>query len=166
MIDKKQRRVQSFFGKLLIEAKKVYGKRLVTLAVYGSWARGQNKPESDIDVLVVADGLSRRRLNRVEEFNAIEEALEGGLKNLHQQGIYTFFSPIFKTPEEVRKGSLLFLDMLYELIIFYDKKKFFSDYLKDFKRRLDKLGSRRVKKGERWYWILKPDYKQGETFNI
>lgn len=154
------------FKKLLLQTKKIYGKRLVTLAVFGSWARERNTPESDIDILIVAEDLPPRRLARVEEFEAVEEALEGEVERLRQQGMETYFSPIFKTPEEVKHGSLLFLDMIYELIILFDKKKFFSNYLKDFKKRLDKLGAKRIKEGERWYWVLKPDYKPGETFEI
>lgn len=154
------------FKKLLPNTKKIYGKRLVTLAVFGSWARGKNTPESDIDILVIAEGLPRKRLARVEEFNAVEEALEGDIDKLRRQGIETYFSTIFKTPEEVRKGSLLFLDMLYNLIILFDKNKFFSNYLKDFNKRLDELGAKRIEEGERWYWVLKPDYKPGETFKI
>lgn len=154
------------FKNLLQQTKKLYGKRLVTLAVFGSWARAKNTPESDIDLLIVAEGLQHRRLARVEEFDAVEDALEDEIDRLRQHGIETYFSPIFKTPEEVKHGSLLFLDMIYELIILFDRKKFFSNYLRDFKKRLDKLGAKRIREDERWYWVLKPDYKPGETFGI
>jgi len=46
------------------------------------------------------------------------------------------------------------------------KGKFFSCYLKDFKKRFDKMGAKRIEESERWYWLLKPDYKPGETFEI
>lgn len=154
------------FKKILLQSKKIYGQRLVTLAVFGSWASGKNTSESDIDILVIAEGLPRKRLVRVEEFSAVEEALERDIDKLRSQGIETYFSLIFKTPEEVKHGSLLFLDMLYELIILFDKKNFFSNYLKDFKKRLDEMGAKRIEEGERWYWVLKPDYKPGETFKI
>lgn len=154
------------FKKLLIKTEKIYGKRLVTLAVFGSWAGGRNKPDSDIDVLVVAKGLARKRLVRVSEFNRVEEGLKREIDILEHKGIHAYFSPIFRTPEEVKKGSLIFLDMLYELIILFDRKNFFLNYLRDFKKRLNKLGAIRIEQGEKWYWILKPDYKPGETFEI
>jgi predicted nucleotidyltransferase len=34
-----------------------YGERLISLAVFGSWARGTATPASDLDLLVVAEPL-------------------------------------------------------------------------------------------------------------
>ncbi len=158
--------MESLFKKLLDKCTEVYKERLVTLAIFGSWAGQRNRPESDVDILVVAKDLSKKRLARVREFGEVENALEEDIQRLSQEGIHTYFSPIFKTPDEVDRGSLLFLDMLYELTILFDRNQFFSTYLLDFKKKLDKLGARRVTKGEKWYWILKPDYKQGDTFEI
>lgn len=155
-----------FFKKLINHTQEVYGNRLVTLAIFGSWAAGKHTAESDIDILVIAKDLPRRRLARVEEFQTVENALEDDIKKLRRKGIYTYLSPIFKTPEEVKQGSLLFLDMLYDLIILFDRDNFFADYLKDFKKKLDNMGAKRIIQGEKWYWVLKPDYKWGDTFEI
>jgi predicted nucleotidyltransferase len=38
------------------EIEKLYGKRLKDIILYGSWARGEAKEESDIDLLVVLKG--------------------------------------------------------------------------------------------------------------
>lgn len=166
MKKKLPQRIESLLQKLMTLSKKFYGRRLVTLAVFGSWAAGTNSPDSDIDVFVVAKDLSKKRLARVREFEKIEEALEEDFRALAGKGVHSYFSPIFKTPEEVDHGSLLFLDMLWDLNILYDKDSFFTNYLKGFKKRLDKLGAKRIVRGDRWYWILKPDYRRGETFEI
>ena len=38
------------------EIEKLYGKRLKAIILYGSWARGEAKDESDIDLLIVLKG--------------------------------------------------------------------------------------------------------------
>jgi len=38
------------------EIKKLYGKRLRDIILYGSWARGEATEDSDIDVLVILEG--------------------------------------------------------------------------------------------------------------
>lgn len=50
----------------------VFGSNLVSLVLFGSYARGEPKPESDIDVVIVLDRVSdryvvQRDLDRVEE---------------------------------------------------------------------------------------------------
>ena len=41
-----------------------FGSALVTLAVFGSQVQGRERPESDLDVLIVAEGLPSSRLER------------------------------------------------------------------------------------------------------
>jgi predicted nucleotidyltransferase len=36
-----------------------FGERLRLVSLFGSWARGEASPDSDVDVAVVIDGLSR-----------------------------------------------------------------------------------------------------------
>ncbi len=158
--------ISPLLEKLLVHSKRVYESRLVTLAIFGSWAGGRYSSESDIDILVVAKDLARKRLARVREFEKIENKVEEDIKHLAKQGVHTFLSPVFKTPEEVRLGSPLFLDMLYDLIVLYDENSFFLNFQREMKKNLKKLGAKRIMKGERWYWVLKPDYKPGETFEI
>lgn len=38
------------------EIKRLYGKRLKNIVLYGSWARGDATEESDIDLLIVLEG--------------------------------------------------------------------------------------------------------------
>ena len=73
---------------------------------------------------------------------------------------------MFKTPAEVGRGSPLFLDMIDDGRILYDPSGFWKRYMAAFQARLRRLGARRIYKGEKWYWDLKPDYKAGEIFEI
>ncbi len=54
----------------------VYGERLKALAVFGSWARETATPESDLDLLIVAQSLPPSRMKRVREFRPVEAATE------------------------------------------------------------------------------------------
>ncbi len=60
----------------LVEAcRRVYGDRLVSLIVFGSAGRGTPGPESDLDLLIIADPLPCGRIPRVGEFDAVEEQM-------------------------------------------------------------------------------------------
>lgn len=156
----------SLLGKLLEELKRHYGPRLVTFAVFGSYARADMRPDSDLDLLIIAEGLPNGRMKRVDEFLKLEKQLAPELEALKQKGLYPDLSPILKTPEEARYGSPLFLDMTEEISFFFDRDDFFKKVLNRLKARLRELGSKRIWKGKMWYWILKPDLKPGEIFEI
>jgi len=144
----------------------VYGSRLVSLVVFGSVGRGTPRFDSDIDLLLVADDLPRGRLKRVHEFARVEEKLCPWFEELSALGLDFSLSPVFKTPAEVEAGSLLFLDMIDDRRILYDRKDFFASYLERLARRLRELGAYKVQEGSRWHWVLKPDYRPGEVFEI
>ena len=151
---------------LAAACRRYYGDRLVSLLVYGSVGRGVPRPDSDIDLLIVAEPLPDGRTARVEEFDAIERDLIAPLKASRAEGVNACLSPVFKTPDEVALGSLLFLDMIDDGKILCDRDGFMRHALSMFKARLDRLGARRVWRGNAWYWDLKPDYKPGEVFEI
>lgn len=143
-----------------------YGPHLVSVVVFGSVGRGTPRSDSDVDLLIVADPLPPGRMRRVDEFAGVKKALANRIKVLEECGIFTRLSPVFKTPAEVRRGSLLFLDMIEDGRTLVDPSDFWRRYLREFRRRLNRLGARKIYEGDSWYWDLKPDYKPGEVFEI
>ena len=87
------------------------------------------------------------------------------MNEIFNEGCFIDFSPIIKTPEEATRLSPLYLDMVEDTIA-YDKDDFFMKILERVRRRLEELGSKRVRMGRKWYWILKPDYRFGEAIRI
>jgi len=166
-LDKAMTRFAPLLEALLQACQQYYGRRLITLAVFGSLGRGTAGPESDVDLFLVVQPLPRGRVPRADEFSAhVEQALEPLLRQLAADGVHTRLSPIIRTPEEIEQGSPLLLDMIEDALILYDRDRFFARTLEALRERLAALGARRVWRGEQWYWDLKPDYRPGEVFEI
>ena len=153
--------------RLLSEILLFYGERLISVVVFGSVARETQNFDSDLDLLIIAEGLPQGRMRRIREFEPVEEKIEPFLKFLQQnKGINTYLSAIIKSPEEARGGSPLFLDMVEDAKILFDKDGFFEGILEKLKNRLRELGARRIWRGNAWYWDLKPDYKPGDVIEL
>lgn len=144
----------------------VYKDRLVTLAVFGSVGRGTPRPDSDIDLLLIADFLPPGRMKRMKEFSQVEEILAPLLEKKQRRGIYTSLSPVIKQRNEVLQGSLLFLDLLDDVYLLYDKENFLQNYLYTLRERLKDLGGKKIYRGGAWYWLLKKEYCPGEEFKL
>ena len=143
-----------------------YGERLVSLVLFGSVGRGTSNPHSDIDLLIVAEQLPKGRMQRVQEFGCIEQALEPLLSELSFLECHVELSPVFKSPEELMQGTPLMLDMVEDARILYDPSGFFEKALARLANRLKDLRAKRVWCGNAWWWDLKPDYRSGEIFEI
>jgi uncharacterized protein len=102
----------------------------------------------------------------MREFEAVETHLQPLLDKAARHGVHTTLSPVFKTPQELAYGSLLFLDMTHTVSILYDRDAKLRNYLDQLSSRLKALGARRIEKGGGYYWLLKPDLKPGEDFTL
>lgn len=145
-------------------AQEVYGGRLVSVAVFGSVGRGTPRPDSDIDLLIVAESLPRGRLKRMAEFAGVEEIVESRAPEF--RSIKLDLSPVIKEKNEVLQGSLLFLDLIDDVKIRYDRGDFLFLYLRGLKRKLQQMGARKIYRGGAWYWVLKENYRPGEVIEI
>ncbi|MFW6180901.1 MAG: nucleotidyltransferase domain-containing protein [Spirochaetota bacterium] len=159
-------RFEQLVQALVSEIKCVYQGRLVSVVVFGSVGRGTQRFDSDVDILVVAENLPRGRIRRIEEFEEVERKVEPQLEALREEGIHSRVSAIIKNPQEAEAGSPLFLDMVEDARILYDREGFFGSRLDRLKKRLDELGAKRVRRGNAWYWDLKPDYRPGEIIEL
>lgn len=143
-----------------------YGERLLSVAVFGSVARGTPRRDSDVDLLIVADPLPRGRLARMDEFAVVEKSLAGLLEQGRRDGFFIELSPVFKTPAELEVGSLLLLDMTDQARILFDRDGILRARLDRLAEKLRRWGSRRVRRGGGYYWLLKPDLKPGERLEL
>ena len=159
-------RFDELLSALVAACQRHYGQRLVSLAVFGSVGRGTPRPDSDIDLLIVAEDLPRGRVARVRDFARIEADMAHAVRRLRPEGVTTELSPVLKTPSEVAQGSPLFLDMLEDARLLVDREAFLEQAFERFRARLARLGAHRIWRGNAWFWDLKPDYKPGEVFEL
>jgi len=151
---------------LLRACRTIYAERLVSVVVFGSVGRGTPRPDSDIDVLIVARPLPDGRMPRVAEFAAVERALAPDLAECRAAGVRSELSPVFKTPVELARHSPLLLDLVDDARVLLDNRGVFATAIAGLRARLDQLGARRIWRGNAWFWDLKPDYRPGEVFEL
>ncbi|MEM2896393.1 MAG: nucleotidyltransferase domain-containing protein [Candidatus Bathyarchaeia archaeon] len=148
----------------LIESLKKYFD-LISFLVYGSVARDEARKDSDLDILMVVEEL-KDRYEAFKLFDKAEREVEGLVRKAEGDGYRIFFSPIIKSRKEASRTSPLYLDLVEDAIILYDKDGFFKKILERLKKRLEELGAERVRIGKKWYWNLKEDYEFGERIEI
>ncbi len=99
----------TFYETLLTSCRAVYGGNLVSLAVFGSWAQATATPQSDIDLLVVANELPDGRGRRCRQIDPVDEATHAARAALWGSKVpVPVLAPVFKTPSEFQAGSPLF----------------------------------------------------------
>ncbi len=145
-----------------------FGDRLLSICFFGSVVRGEATPESDFDVLVVAEKLPKDAGLRVRETVSIHEKLRDSqaYRRLRSLQRSAFVSDIMLTPDEVKMHPPILLDLTEDALIVLDKDGFLRSVLDDIRERLNELGARKVKAKKGYYWILKPDAGPGEVVEI
>ncbi len=164
LIDEPYRSIIEKFFNIILEH---FGEKLVSFIIYGSVARGDYRRNSDIDIfIVVEDALPSGRLPRTNLMEKLVSKLDPYLDKLIDQGYEVSVSPIIKTTDEAKLLRPLYLDMIDDAIILYDKNHFFSKVLEKLRNRLNELGAEKVYVGKKWYWRLKKEYKFGDEIII
>ena len=139
--------------------------RILSVALFGSVARGQARSDSDIDLLIVHTEVDFNPTHRsVDIALALRE--ENEYKRLIGHGLDPQPSCIFMTERELWERPHILLDVLVEGILLYDEGVLESR-LGALKKRLNALRSERVALPDgTWYWDLKPDWKPREIIEL
>lgn len=123
------------------------GERLVAVVLFGSRARGDAKPESDWDLLVIAEGLPVRYMER--------QSILQKILTLDMVSI----SLLAKTPQEFESYlPSLYLDIALDGKILYDPRGFAAAKLDYLRSLIDRVGLFRehTAAGDIWRWRKQP----------
>ncbi|RME91057.1 MAG: nucleotidyltransferase domain-containing protein, partial [Candidatus Hydrogenedentota bacterium] len=117
---------------------KQYQDRLITLALFGSFARKEIHENSDIDIFMVVDPLPKLRFKRYEEFSELIDA------PLQKEPWVPPLSPILKTKVEALQKPWYYLDLATESVLIVDKDNFFQNVLKEVREKMNQWGTRKI----------------------
>jgi len=124
------------------------GDRLVSIVLFGSRARGDARPESDWDLLVLANGLPNAVLER-------QKSLQRVLPLSRDGGI----SVLAKTPDEFESRlPALYLDIALDGRVLYDRSGFARSRLGTLRKLIQDAGlyRERTPDGDIWRWKQPP----------
>lgn len=147
-------------------AEEVLGENLTSVVLYGSVARGEASPGSDIDLLIICRELPEGIFRRYEVLEPVRTRIQPELGALWEQGCYSDFSEILKTDAEAQHTIPPYLDMTEDALLLYDRGGFFASVLRCLRERLQALGAQRKRLGKVRYWDLKPDFHPGEVIEL
>lgn len=140
-----------------------YGSSLRSAVLYGSVARGHPSPESDLDLLLVAEDLANGYLERAARVGRVEgqEPVVAEKRRLREAGRRAELSWILMDPKEARRLRLLYLDVCQEGVLLLDREGFFEGVLDAVREAMQRAEARRHPAGEGWYWTFHPDFPVG-----
>jgi predicted nucleotidyltransferase len=123
------------------------GSRLVSVAVFGSLARGEWSDTSDVDLLVVADSLPERYTERLKSVKRVSDACSSIRASQWTRTGRDFhlLDLILLAKKELDGSNQVFLlDLTRDAIVLYDKEGFLSKKLAELGRKLEATGAARI----------------------
>ncbi|MGH7392941.1 MAG: nucleotidyltransferase domain-containing protein [Candidatus Rokuibacteriota bacterium] len=142
------------------------GDSLVSVALFGSVARGEAHADSDLDLLVVCETLPAGRFARLRVLEPAERAFQHDLDRLDGQGVRTRLSLVVKTRDEAQRVVPLYLDLVEDARLLHDRGGFFAGVLERLRASLARHGAERRRLGRVRYWVLKRDFRPGEVVEL
>jgi predicted nucleotidyltransferase len=132
--------------RIIKDTKAVFGKNLVSVVLFGSYATGKQKEASDIDILVIADKLPLSRKERLSIILSITQKylLKGKTVSI-----------ILRSKDEIKNGfeyyNPLLLSISENYRLLHDREKFFSSLMKGIKNR---IAQREIQKFSDFSWRI------------
>ncbi len=130
--------------KILSERLKRVSLDVISAAIYGSWAKGLQTEDSDIDLLIISNSVNPKRHRRGKEIALIKEELSIGYP----------LDIILLTQKECisnfRNHNPLFLDIACEGVILLDRGGFLKALIKETREYIKQKDIEKLKDGWRY----------------
>jgi len=131
------------------------GEKLIGVALFGSYARGDYHPGSDLDLLVIAEGLPAHPVERIQ-----------WLYNLVVSVAKKRVGFVAWTPTEFSHAfPSLYLDLGLDARILFDPSGFLSAGLKRVREIIEEAGLYRTQNGRNFAWRFKKPPQRGFQIN-
>jgi len=133
------------FGDVITEIKNSLGKaalsfKLMGAVVFGSSAKGEATPHSDIDILIVAEGINPKRHRRGEEVLELKKILPSVPLDI------LLFSPD-EVVSNFENHNPLFLDIAEEGVVLFDTNGFLKGQMAETRAYIEARGIEKIRGG-------------------
>ena len=127
-----------------------YGDKVVALGLFGSLARGEATPKSDVDVIVIVRGWERSLERRYRIYEVLRK---------HTKRDVTIIDVSLRVAQELMKGrrslTATMLNILYDCIIIYDPEEVLANMIEIVRDYVKREGLVRYKVGRCYGWMRK-----------
>lgn len=128
-----------------------YGELLLVLAIFGSYARGENRKNSDFNFLVILEKAPSLR-KRLEEFENAVEGTEWLAQKLYEENIFCELSPYILSREEAFTFQPVYFDLCEHHVAVFDPKNIVPELVASIEMLLRKHRAERFSWGNSWGW--------------
>ncbi len=154
------------YSRLLLEH---FSSRLLSIVLFGSVSRGDWDRDSDIDLLIIVDDWDNMPIwKRLRELYEIREKLRktGEYRSALEAGYTPVIQHYPLGRREALKFHRIYLDIVLDGIVIYDRDCFISRIIDTLRDRLMKYGAKRITKPDgKYYWVVK-EIKAGEVYTL
>jgi len=144
---------EAYIQTILKEIVAHYGDQLLACAIFGSHARGENRLNSDLDLLLILDakeGFTERMARFVEQIEMKHDALAQEL--YEQEGVLCELSPYILMKDEARFVHPIYYDLVEHHVIVHDPHGLLDHIVRGVKEHLAESGARKEPVGTGWLW--------------
>ena len=129
--------IQNISRQIKKKVRKLSGIEIVSLAIFGSVARRENSADSDIDLLIVAEGIAKKRIQRIPDMIKIKREL-----NLEFPPDILLVSKD-ECQSNFRNHNPLYLDIAFDAEIIYDDTGFLKNLIEETREYVNSNNIRR-----------------------